>query len=364
MLDQVDAVTKRCVAAPQKPVERILIYRIGSLGDTVVALPSFHKLAEVFPDAERYVLTNIPVSSKAAALELILGQSGLIDGVVNYPIQMRSIGDVWRLWSRLRAFGAKTLIYLVPRSGRLPVLRDLLFFRLCGFTRFIGMPLTKTLQVDQIEADTGLVEYECHRLARSIAEIGPTDLDDPKNWDLLLTEAEQEAGDRAITPFAGNPFVAINMGGKVIEKHWGQENWRQLLRELSGSFGGYGLLFLGAADEAAAVEEVSASWPSTVVNSCGKLAPRESAAALKRASLFVGHDSGPMHLAAAVGIVCVAPFGSLNKPRKWYPYGKQHRIVHRADGVTNVKVEQIVAKVREVLPERAVPRLNAKASLG
>lgn len=364
MSDQVNAVSKRYVEAPQKPVERILIYRIGSLGDTVVALPCFHKLAEAFPDAERYVLTNIPVSSKAAALELILGRSGLIDGVVDYPIHMRSIKDAWKLWSRLRATRAKTLVYLTPRDGRLAVLRDLLFFRLCGFTRFIGAPLARKLRVDQIEAATGLVEYECSRLARSIAVLGPTDLDDPKNWDLLLTDAEQAAGDRAIVPFAGNPFVAVNMGGKVIEKHWGQENWRQLFRELSSSFGGYGLLFLGAPDEAEAVAQVSGSWPGAVVNACGKLAPRESAAALKRASVFVGHDSGPMHLAAASGVVCVAPFGSLNEPRKWYPYGEQHRIVHRADGVTNVKVEQIAARVHEVLPRLAVPRPNVKASLG
>jgi glycosyltransferase involved in cell wall biosynthesis len=76
---------------------------MGSLGDTVVALPCFHKLAVAFPNAERYVLTNIPVSAKAAALELILGQSGLIHGVVDYPLKLRSVKEMWSLSRRLVA---------------------------------------------------------------------------------------------------------------------------------------------------------------------------------------------------------------------------------------------------------------------
>jgi len=49
-------------------VERVLIYRLGSLGDTVAALPCFHLIERAFPDAERLVLTNVPVSTKAAPL--------------------------------------------------------------------------------------------------------------------------------------------------------------------------------------------------------------------------------------------------------------------------------------------------------
>ena len=47
--------------------ERILIYRLGSLGDTVVALPCFHLIARKFPHAERVLLTNFPVHAKAPA---------------------------------------------------------------------------------------------------------------------------------------------------------------------------------------------------------------------------------------------------------------------------------------------------------
>jgi heptosyltransferase-3 len=215
-------------------VERIVIYRMGSLADTVVALPCFHKLAAAFPNAERYVLTNIPVSAKAAALELILGQSGLIHGVVDYPLKLRSVKEMWSLSRRLRALQATTLIYLTPSKGHFALLyRDLLFFWLSGFSRIIGAPVARDVRDARIDPATGFAEYECSRLARSIAQLGPIDLDDVKNWDLRLTEAEQSIGGSALEPFGGKPFIAINMGGKVVEKHWGQHNWRELLRELS-----------------------------------------------------------------------------------------------------------------------------------
>ena len=336
--------------AGARPVERIVIYRVGSLGDTVVALPCLHRLAETFPNAERFVLTNIPVSAKAAALELIVGQSGLIQGVIDYPLRLRSVRQMWGLARRLRALKATTLIYLAPPRGLLALYRDLLFFRLSGFSRIIGAPLASDLRNAPVDKATGFEEYECSRLARSLAALGPINLDDPKNWDLRLTEAEQNIGEQALGPFKGEPFIAINMGGKFVEKFWGPGNWRELLRTLSVSHGGYGLLFLGAAEEAEAVAEVADAWPGTVVNACGKLLPRESAGALRRASLFVGHDSGPMHLAGAVGVTCVALFGSLNLPRRWHPYGAQHRIVHRVDGIMNIRVEEIAANVRDVLP--------------
>ena len=72
--------------------QRVVIYRLGSLGDTVVALPCFHKVAKAFPDAERIVLTNVPVSSNAAPVETILGGSGLIHATLAYPIGTRSPG--------------------------------------------------------------------------------------------------------------------------------------------------------------------------------------------------------------------------------------------------------------------------------
>jgi ADP-heptose:LPS heptosyltransferase len=122
----------------------------------------------------------------------------------------------------------------------------------------------------------------------------------------------------------------------VQAKDWGKENWRALLAKMAAESLGRPLLLVGAAEESEASEFAAEGWRQNgggpVVNLCGRLSPRESAAALARAELFVGHDSGPMHLAAAVGTPCVAVFAARNIPQQWFPFGKRHRVVyHRVE---------------------------------
>ena len=59
-------------AQQSSAMKTVLIFRLGSLGDTVVALPCFHKIAKSFPEARRIVLTNVPVASNAAPLLQVL----------------------------------------------------------------------------------------------------------------------------------------------------------------------------------------------------------------------------------------------------------------------------------------------------
>ena len=65
-------------------METIIIFRIGSIGDTVVALPCFHRIARSFPNFRRIVVTDVPASQKASSVESVLGNSGLIDGVIYF----------------------------------------------------------------------------------------------------------------------------------------------------------------------------------------------------------------------------------------------------------------------------------------
>src|SRR5439155_26233822 len=100
------------------PRKKILVYRLGSLGDTIVALPCFHKIAETFPDADRILLTNIPVSTKAAPLQTILGDSGLIHRYISYPMGTRSVAELWKVSQTIRTVGVDTLVYLMPARSR------------------------------------------------------------------------------------------------------------------------------------------------------------------------------------------------------------------------------------------------------
>jgi heptosyltransferase III len=336
------------------PIDQVVIYRLGSLGDTVVALPCFHLIERAFPAAKRLVLTNVPVSNKAPPLEAILKDGGFIHGSIRYPRGVRNVVALARLASELRRQRASTLVYLAASKGLAATRRDVAYFRLCGFRRIIGAPLSADLRANRVD-DRGELERESHRLARTLAELGTIDFDDRTWWDLRLTEAERARGEAALGPLATQPFIAANTGGKVAENDWGQANWLSLLDELGADLSGYGLVFVGARDDRERAGELGARWRGRpVVNLCGQLRPRESAAALARADLFVGHDSGPLHLADAVGTSALGLFGGYNRPKVWHPSGVGTCVIHRMEGLASIKPVEVADLARQLLSEAAV----------
>src|SRR6266550_288875 len=119
---------------------RVLIYRLGSLGDTVVALPALRLVASAFPDAERWVLTNFSVSTKAPPLASVLEGTGLVHGYLEYPLGLRNVAGLSKLRRDIRRLSPDTLVYLALPRGQLKAWRDALFFRYCGIKRLIGVP--------------------------------------------------------------------------------------------------------------------------------------------------------------------------------------------------------------------------------
>ncbi len=336
-------------------IRRVLVYRLGSLGDMLIALPALHLVARAFPHAERRMLTNFPVNVKAPAAAAVLEGTGLIHDYLRYTVGTRSPVELSRLWASIVRFRPQVLVYMAAGRGVAAAHRDSTFFRLCGISHQIGVPRsadTDQPQHEQPGAGRGLtqigspgypapslpymLEPEAARLTRNLAELGDPLLEDPASWDLQLTSSEQARAEELLSPVAGRPLLAVSVGTKVQAKDWGRENWQALLTRLAQVLPDHALALAGAPEEANASQFAAANWSrfssGGVVNLCGKLTPRQSAAAFARARLFVGHDSGPMHLAASVGTPCVAIFAARNIPRVWFPYGRRHRVLyHRTD---------------------------------
>lgn len=331
--------------------ETILIFRIGSLGDTVVALPCFHRIAHCFPEFHRIVVTNAQVSQKAAPLESVLTNTGLIDGVIRFRPGTRRLREIVALRRLIRGTRARTLIYLSERK-LLGLIRDVSFFRWCGVRRIIGAPFASDLRHPRADGVAGMVEREAERLARCLAPLGPIDVREPSLWDLRLQPDEIQSALKFLGPLRENNFIAMNLGGKVPSNDWGDPNWIKLLQLMSAACHEFALIFFGSADEYDRSDRVAAIWTGQALNLCGKLTPRQGAAIMQRATLFVGHDSGPMHLASAVGVPCVVMFGNFNPPRRWHPFGEDHRLVHNMQGVLHISPEEICAAVRSVLRAR------------
>lgn len=340
---------KSVINMADNSVRRVLIYRLGSLGDMLIALPALHLVRRAFPCAERRLLTNVPVHAKAPAAAAVLDGSGLVDGYLRYVAGTRNLRALVGLWWEMVRYRPEVVVYLAAGRGVIAARRDLRFFRLCGVRRVVGVPLTEGMQSNFYGAEPGseqaerllreaALESEAARLTRNIASLGEARLGVQANWSMHLTAAEHGRAavmTRDADAWPGRP-IAVSVGTKVQAKDWGRENWQTLLTRLAAETPGRPLFLLGAPEESQASAFAAAGWVAhgggPVVNLCGLLSPRESAAAIARAELFLGHDSGPMHLAAAVGTPSVAIFAARNIPRQWFPFGNKHAVVyHRVD---------------------------------
>jgi ADP-heptose:LPS heptosyltransferase len=345
-------------------VKRVLIYRLGSLGDTVVALPALHLVARSFPQAERTLLTNVPINATAPAAAAVLGDSNLIHRYIHYPSSTRNLITLGRIAFTLRRYRPQVLIYLAAPRGEAALQRDVRFFSSCGISTIYGLP-TGDRAVNLLDPATGFYESEAHRLARTLLPLGDAEVDQPSSWDLQLSREELAFGEEIAASFAGNPYIVCAPGCKAQANDWEDENWSSLFAQLSARFPNLGLLLTGAPSDYERNQRLARSWKGAsnaplrlssqfvsqiaskiaaqspqaggnVLNISGAASPRHAAAILVHAAMYIGPDSGPMHIAAAVGTPCVSIFSARNLPGIWFPYSRRngqqhHTLYHRVD---------------------------------
>lgn len=344
---------------PDLAVRKVLVYRLGSLGDTIVSLPCLHLIERAFPNSERILLTNYPVHAKAPAAAGVLGDSGLVHGYMRYSVGTRSPRALFLLASEIRRFRPEILVYMMSTRSPAAVLRDKWFFQwAAGINRIVGLP-RQDQRVWGFDPDTGLYEAEAMRLARGVAALGDAAPGDIMNWDLRLTPAERQAARTALGSLAGKPLVVCGPGTKMQAKDWGQDNWRALLARLSVRYPRYGLAMVGAKEDTSIAGYALDGWNSHKVNLCGRLSPRETAAILEHASVFLGPDSGPMHLAACAGVPCVIAFSARGLPGVWFPFGPQHKIVYHRVNCAGCHLETCIVEARRCLTSITVDEMAA-----
>lgn len=335
--------------------ERLVIFRLGSIGDTVVALPSFRAIARTFPQHHRVLVTSEPTSMRASSVESVLEGTGLVHETLYYPVGGSALRKFLALFVELRRRRISHLIYLQPRADLARVIRDVLFFRAAGLSHIIGAPLRAQLRDGRVDPVTGEVELEAERLARTLHPDIPVTLSIDE-FDLQLSESEQAIAAAQLQGLGaagiGAPApIAVAAGAKWPVKDWGETNWAALIAQLS-SRGADSLIFVGAKEERRLAEGLAMHWHGRSLNLCGLLTPRETAALLGRCALLICHDSGPMHLAATQKTPCVALFGNFNPPRRWFPYGNGHEVIYEATGVRNISVARVAQAVDRVLQAR------------
>jgi len=303
---------------------RILVYRRGSIGDAIVSIPALNEIRRQYPHAAIRLLSNTPVSERAAGVSSILGETGLVEGVFHLPPGGGGISALSDVRSQIKAWSPDALIYLSEPSQLHRLAAEVTYFRWCGISTLLHVPWGPDYRRYRKRGDE-LYESESSRLLRAIT--GHSDA--TEDWTFTLPDTARQQASAALAGWGGRAcFLAFSLGAKLPDKDWGEDNWRFCLDALSEHRPGLGVVSIGAEDESAACDRVLAGWRGPKLNLCGRLVPLASAAVMEQALIYLGHDSGPMHLAALEKTPCWVVFSARAKPGVWFPHGNNHHIFY------------------------------------
>jgi asparagine synthase (glutamine-hydrolysing) len=331
---QVSALQALSVSAFREKPKRVLVFRIGQLGDTIVALPAMWSVRRHFPNAHVALLCDRHPGKRYVLGSDLLQRAGIFDEFLSYPVS--DLGFILKphrmanLLVAIRRRRFDTLVYLAPSNRTIDqVERDRWFFSLAGIKNFIAMEgfpkLSPKIAGQPLEGSDSETDLLLKRLAvsgipirsgeDSLMELGLGRAEQTQVSAWLLSQQRSD-GDR--------PWLAIGPGSKMPAKRWPLERFERVVSSLINEFDVWPVVF-GGKEDTVLGSQLLQTW-GRGYNAAGGLGLRAAAAALKRCTLFLGNDTGTMHMAAAVGVPCVAVFSSRERPGVWFPYGDSHRV--------------------------------------
>jgi ADP-heptose:LPS heptosyltransferase len=306
---------------------RILVIRGGAIGDFILTLPAIRLLRENFPQARLEIL----------GYEHIIA---LADGRY-YAEATRSI-----------EYGALAGFF-IPNSELAPDLKEYfssfqqivsyLFDPDRHFVTNLRRAGAKNILPAFAKIDDS--EHAARQLARPLQSLALY-LEDPAAI-VFPSEHDRLFAARFLAECDERPLVALHPGSGSPRKNWPIEKWTALghaLLETDAQL----LLIGGEADEPR-VASLCAAWADAPVLVARHLPLPQLAAVLERCRLFLGHDSGISHLAAATGAPCLLLFGPTD-PAVWAPPNPGvHVLTGRDDDLALLELEMVVAEARRML---------------
>lgn len=312
---------------PDRPGSRprVLVFRVGQLGDSLVALPAVHAVASALEGAELWLLSDPERRGVVSAGDLLFG-TGLFAGrfatpPLDLPLTAR-LAAAARLARNLRALRFDVAVHLGPSFlSRAHLLRDAVFFRLCGARRVVGARWRPSA------SETGVSEEEA--LLRRLADSGlPVPAPSARRADLGVGTGEE----RRVAQWAaasgddgGRRWIGVAPGSRMPAKVWPEERFRDVVSRLVTRHDVWPVV-LGGPEDSGAARRLIRDW-GRGFDGCGALSVREAAAALRRCALYLGNDTGTMHLAASEGVRCVAVFSARIPVHVFRPRGEGHAVL-------------------------------------
>jgi lipopolysaccharide heptosyltransferase III len=343
-------------------VERVLVVRLRSIGDTVLSTPSLLALRRFLPQAKIDILLEDWVAP-------VLDGSDLVDRVIAIPGESKT---------------ARARIARELRASRYDVVYNLhggttatLFTRATGATHRVGFAHYQYARLHNHTAPASLEIWQrpvLHSVEQQLALIGWTGVPvtDRPATRLVITEAAlasvgQKLRAAGFTQFdQGEPFALIHPTAAFETKQWAPEKFGRVAEELTAR--GLASIAIVSAKEGRVLESL-ASGSSAPVVGLSDLSLPEVTALASRCRVFVGNDSGIAHIAAAAGAPCVVIFGSSNVAH-WRPWTTNpHEVVReemacqpchgyfcaefeKPECILRVPLERVLGAIDRVLRDR------------
>ncbi|MBF0530783.1 MAG: lipopolysaccharide heptosyltransferase II [Deltaproteobacteria bacterium] len=342
---------------------KILIVKLSAIGDVVLSLPFLAALRHAYPQA------SISWVVEEAASDLLCGHPDL-DRVI-----------IWRRKSWVRAIKQGRIRSAVKdfltslqaiRREHYDLVIDLqglfksgLIVYLSGGRRRLGFNRTRELSYLFINDRMPPYDIDRHALLRYLDVAGYLGAFREKpEFHLPLNSSAAQVAGQLLSPSA-RLMVILNPGAKWPSKLWPLESWQELARLLTAQ-SNLQVVLTGAGDEVVFNQKIAADLHG-VIDLTGRTGLRVLAEIFRRAAVVICPDTGPMHLAAAVGTPVVALFGP-TAPWRTGPFGPHHVIVKtniacspcfwkkcpEAECMSLIKPGDVLLAIDDVLKNRAL----------
>jgi lipopolysaccharide heptosyltransferase I len=339
--------------------KNILITKPSSLGDIVLALPALRALRKSFPEAK------ISWLIRPEFADLIENHPDLNETII---FDRKLIG---KAWFHPGAFGALMSLIRKLRRSKFDVVFDFQgLFRtaflawLSGCKKRFGMANARELatlfytdKVPPNPENPHLVDY----YLKMIGAAGASDLNVEFVFPKDSAAVDSIAKLLASYEIDSDNYAVIAPGSAQNTKCWPIERFATLAEKISSQFG-LPIVAIGTSSETALIEQLKEMAHVPVTNIAGRTSLRELTALLKAARLVVSNDTGPGHIAAALGTPLAMMF-SWSNPARIAPYGRTEcmvanepysrgpkiRSANPEHDIKAITVEQVYQKVVEQL---------------
>lgn len=330
--------------APPQP-RRILLTRVQYLGDCVVFIPTITAIRRSFPDACIHVLAGTGPG------EAVFRMCPAVDEIVRTEWDKpRTPEQKQAEVEELRALRCDTALLSTEETGAaLKMFLAGIPWR-AGFGRVEHMGEVHTERMPWLlnrvlEQPQGMHETEVNlQLAEAIgADISLAD------WDLRPGQAAEDEATQLLSASGLTPdgYICIHSAAKRDVKLWEPEQFAAAADLIARQ--GFAVAFLGAPGDHEPNQRIISLMNTPAANLAGRTTIPVLAAALKRSAGFLGNDSGPMHLAAALGVPVTAIFVA-SDPAQWGPRAPEGR--------------RAVFTVDQAAPERVAASVISLAGAG